>query len=833
MLRLRRLEVQGFRAFGAERQVLDFEKDLAFIYAPNSQGKTSLSEAIEFLLSGHTSRRDLQGSAVREFADALRNAHLPNGQEVVVHAVIIGIDGNQHIVERKLTRDYTAKDSCASTLTVNGATAADVTGIGIPLSQGPLRSSVLMPHCLRYVLQAEPKARSDYFKMLLEVADLDDVRKRISEQKRLLASTPSPTLTTYERCRSAIFAKPLEKFTATTEGVECALGNAIALALGSPNDLPTGLRERVDRLRDELERQRRAAFPIDAFPAPSIITWRPPAIALSDIKEYRLLLSTVDAELARLRRLFDVLIEVPAVNDLKPPSGTMVCPVCSDGTLTAARVAEIRSLLTSSSKVAAAHQRASAALRVLHDVPASALTALESLTAPVLTWSNEEKLRRGYDEVRLAELLGDGGADTVKKWKVAVSEFGTALQRITTTVESTRNAIQELTVDAWDEVAEASATTELTRIREAMVEAEAANSTLTSVQGPLVEALKARLDLSRSTVGWVDLLALAADPTALLQGILKEKGRRRTEEEFDQALKEIDDAVAALLDEKFSNLGGDVVRWWSLMRPDTTTKFASIQRAGTGRRFLDMKAALFEGENHPKPKALRDAVAVFSDSQLNCLGLAAFLARSVRQKCGFIVLDDPFSGSDPDHRTMFIDAVLPKLVQEGVQVLILTHDELALRDAQHIHEHLGVDCFKLGLDDPLLGARITRTKDDLDILLSRASALTKSNSSFADEPRKLAARHLRDAAERFCKMMLVKQARSKGDNVMLSNFDRTLGELIPLVEPLLTLDPSDPGKLRVIPGRLNTGNHDDSPPSSADLKTTCGNLTSFKQRYLP
>ncbi len=35
-----------------------------------------------------------------------------------------------------------------------------------------------------------------------------------------------------------------------------------------------------------------------------------------------------------------------------------------------------------------------------------------------------------------------------------------------------------------------------------------------------------------------------------------------------------------------------------------------------------------------------------------------------------------------------------------------------------------------------------------------------------------------------------------------------------------------------MPGRLNPGNHDDAVPSAAELKETCGNLRSFKKRYL-
>jgi hypothetical protein len=180
---------------------------------------------------------------------------------------------------------------------------------------------------------------------------------------------------------------------------------------------------------------------------------------------------------------------------------------------------------------------------------------------------------------------------------------------------------------------------------------------------------------------------------------------------------------------------------------------------------------------------------------------------------------------------MFIDAVLPELAKEEIQVILLTHDDVAIRDAQTLYEHTGIDTFEITLADPLAGATVTRTKDDLDVLLAKANALLRTSVAAA-EPRKLAARHLRDAAERFCKVLLVKDRRAQGGSVVPSDFDKTLGELIPMVEPLLTQNGGDPGKLRVMPARLNPGNHDDSPPSLADLKVSHGNLTDFKKRYL-
>ena len=111
MVRIKRLEIKGFRAFGAQPQMLDFSGPMAVVWGPNSQGKTSLAEAIEFLLTGKTVRRELVASAKREFAEALRNAHLPLSEDVVVAAEIEDAQGQVHRIERRLIRDYTESGS--------------------------------------------------------------------------------------------------------------------------------------------------------------------------------------------------------------------------------------------------------------------------------------------------------------------------------------------------------------------------------------------------------------------------------------------------------------------------------------------------------------------------------------------------------------------------------------------------------------------------------------------------------------------------------------------------------------------------------------------------
>ena len=99
MAKLKWIEIRGFRCFGTSPQRIEFSGNIALFQAPSSQGKTSTSESIEFLLTGNTVRRKLIGSTTAEFDECLRNVHLPNNEEVYVRACIFDDKGVEHEVK--------------------------------------------------------------------------------------------------------------------------------------------------------------------------------------------------------------------------------------------------------------------------------------------------------------------------------------------------------------------------------------------------------------------------------------------------------------------------------------------------------------------------------------------------------------------------------------------------------------------------------------------------------------------------------------------------------------------------------------------------------------
>jgi hypothetical protein len=323
------LEVRGFRAFGTESRKLDLDAPLTVVHGANSQGKSSLAEALEFLLTGRSSRRDLLGGAKAEYHESLRNAHLPSDdQEVWVAAGLRGGDRLVHEVRRELVCDFGSGTECESRLLVDGAEQQDLSAFGLAtVRDSAVGAPVLLQHTLRHVLSTEPKQRVADFKALLSLTDLDLFRERVTHARRRLenqSATPAGRIiaglsgTPFRSIPTRLSASEAGESEAM-EVVREALLEAGAQALGARStDLPTLATD----LKAAVERQHEAVFPLSAFSAEAVPTDPAPV----DLHAYRDALAQADRAAAALAPVFAAVLAVPALAEVDGPSD---CPVCA------------------------------------------------------------------------------------------------------------------------------------------------------------------------------------------------------------------------------------------------------------------------------------------------------------------------------------------------------------------------------------------------------------------------------------------------------------------------------------------------------------------------
>lgn len=835
-LQIRKLEIQGFRSFGQKPQTLEFPSSLAAVWGPNSQGKTSLAEAFEFLLTGRIVRRELLASSQDEFADALRNAHMPAGVPVFVQAEIVDARGVTHTIKRRLVSDYGKKQDCRTALEIDGKAANEqaLQSLGIVLSQPPLCAPVLSQHTLGYLFSTRPQDRADYFRALLEVTDLEAFRTAVAGLETELSEPDDPLLKKLDAAASVPAAAPVLGPLKAKVPTPAVIAQAFATATGdlvaaAGETALEGADERLARVEQILAERRAKTFPLKGFDRQPLGAWTAPEASRFDaLAIYVAERIKVDEETRRLAKLFTEALALPGV---AAATGPIDCPLCAtEDSLTPARIAHIRACLKDTEAFRDAENAAREALSKIRGAAESAAKLINDSLPRVMVVLSKRRRERGFRVDRIRALLGPPGAAPIAAWLLEARRLWRASSAAARIGKAILAEIDGYTANLDSLIDTTALRGRLPALGGALQEVSSRLPAYAAAEKAIAEPLKAVVDAASQTTGWQDLIDLAGDQAGLRAALVEKTVREQARKELDQALKQIDKGNEAVLDGKFQELSGSVGAWWNLLRPDEMSFFSAVRpRPGT-RRTIDFKAGLATSPDRTNAK-LRDVIAVFSQSQLHCLGLALFIARAVHEGGGFIVLDDPILSSDEDYRAFFTTGVVEKLLDLGLQVILLTLDQKSWKDLGSLYAHRRIEMFQLSLPVPDDGTLVWNTAGDLKGMLARIETLVRNGHPVV---RKQAGQDLRDAGERFCKEMVVKDRRAKGDlGAVISEYDgKDLGWLVPRVQPLLVKDPSHAGKLNAFRAAVNPAKHDDDIPSQGILVVAFGNLKEFAKEYL-
>jgi hypothetical protein len=261
----------------------------------------------------------------------------------------------------------------------------------------------------------------------------------------------------------------------------------------------------------------------------------------------------------------------------------------------------------------------------------------------------------------------------VDTWKAALIRLAKEQRSLARAIASAATAAKRYlaALDTLSESESLKDTVERIAIRHAAF--KAALDTYAKAEQPLRQALQQEIDAQSDTVGWQDLLEISGKENDLRDELIAQWATEALKKEFARALREIDKAKEQVLNDKFTGLSNEIQDWWDRLRPEEPSFFSGVKPRAQTQRTIDFKAALSPDE-HRKAFEVREAIAVFSYSQIHCLGLAAFLARAMREGTGFIVLDDPILSSDDDHRVHFLHNGIQTLLNAGFQIILLTQD---------------------------------------------------------------------------------------------------------------------------------------------------------------
>jgi DNA repair exonuclease SbcCD ATPase subunit len=678
-LRLLSLTPHFFRGFRGGTTSIDIKESLVVVEGLNSSGKTSVSEALEWLFTGGLSRRSMGNP--KELANCIANAFRPDGETTWVE-LRARLDSTPMVLRRVLTHDYTdAKESQAtSRLFRDGRelTIDEEAELFESLFAGV--HPILMQHTIRDFIYSTPADRRRYFERLLQIDELTSLIEKAVLGDPRLREFPAPRapdgrkyLDGFKSVVSSGGAiKELKRLEKPASGRLAEIDKSllqIAVEEFTIARKDIGSLEREVARLQELERTRK--FPGIQYlritatgETPDSNILLPAAKRLADAQKRAL-----DAQRA-VGQLSDAdKVVAGAVQELARlgvltlrPSGDQLCPVCLDDrrTLTKSRVGPLLEF----GPIADALRVANAAVG---QEEANWAAAKQSFLAAANRWVFETD-RVSVDRIVLS-------ADIFKLAQAAVVSADAVNARVSTLVSLVQAATpSEIVTAAFRSSIEKA----LTQLREhigqhsrTVVELErglgsgATTDPLYAAREYFLELIRHRADAALQ-IQWEGALRNAQSVLKTIREALIETRTAIIEGsriEFTKAMKEV----------------------WDLLRSDSSGHFSHIEiptPRGKGYKLeLEVKAILNDGTADSEVDALR----VFSESQINVIGIAAYVTRATALGHQVLVLDDPVQSMDEEHFKSLAGRLIPELLKQGRQIIVLTHSEAFARELSYAH----------------------------------------------------------------------------------------------------------------------------------------------------
>ncbi len=674
-MKLDMLKIAGFRGFNSERE-LRLHPRLTLIGAPNSYGKTSIAEALEFLFFGVTSKVD-QADSKEEYKDSYRNRHFPIGQTAFVEATCVNDDRTTLTIRRTLRQD--------------GASQCFVDGTEVESwpFEAQLRMSAtpfVIQHALKELLLVAPSDRFVRFARILGLNDVDAMYRVITSLCTKPEVSLPPKALKYlaglaqleDQLANIVSLRPIAlSLRKGEQAFDDTSLKARAYATGLTGAAAADLLMALARKRDDLAREIYEGDPrvlrLAADKAAQQLRHRE-AIELLGTVEFIdevMALAKQDA-LSRLQRQADFLgagLEYLADDPLRCP----LCGVVDEGGMLSEHIrgqhaAILAELSTPAEKDV--REKLSKRLSTARTILGANWALLRSQTSDLMGVAEPE------NQKRLRELLAQdesGAADVLTS--AAISLRDSELE-VESTAEALQNVIEECEGHLKDKT-------------EQIGHAEA-------VIGAIQLHLNALNNWNEIVDSWADQVLAAADvlrrvvdakagteELSLLSRLLEKPESIRRAVRLKSMLSELKtlrsnaqqslgEVMELAFDEKLTK---SVMRWYEMIRtkgdPDVHFANFSMEKTKTG----DYKNARVRIAAKSYGVELASAVSSLSESKLNALGLCVSIASAAASNgpCGFVVVDDPIQSWDAEHEVQFISLVRELVEIEDRQVILLSH----------------------------------------------------------------------------------------------------------------------------------------------------------------
>lgn len=702
-VRLVSIQPYYFRGFRNLSAPVILTGNLIVIDGRNSSGKTSITEAIEWLLTGELLRRKLQEQgSPRELENCISNQLKPEDEETWVEAEFVS-DSNEHLrLRRVLIRDYgdTSTSKPETALFLNGNELTKDQGIDLLDEFFAGVPPLLMQHSLRLFVQSTPQGRRDYFERLLQLDELTDlIGKAVVGNSRLSDfSSPAGSIawTKWERIKSLCEENTSKTILRRTErdqsdDLQSEITNALTLVahtefsdLISPEAEFNQIKTMISA-KQQTERQR--TLPILRKIRPKQILddklrgLFSDKIILDDLKQLQLAYNALksakeatksvgDAQIA-IARAFEDLSQAGLIIDSSQPQTCSLCNYQDVPTLSVKRIQEIRLWQPIYKAVAEAKKELGSQVRKL----------LASINELYNARNNLIPSKISDEEWAIAlEGVSDTVKDTAGRLRQIVAEAVPALDPFDKNIDSLRKILGSSKL----------ADQEIEQAKNMIDELPSKLASVVEISEKYANGFKAlesavgSLTREDPTYTFREIwLSLADDLEAISTDIKWEQAKKKAQNELQTIRDFLISARQRFLDSRRVEFSEGMTEVWGKLRADRYSTFNTLFiPEPRGRGFpveIEVKAVLDDGNQQHEVDALR----VFSESQVNVLGLAAFATRAKLLGHRAIIFDDPVQSMDEEHFKTFASELIPHLLNLDFQVILLTHNETFAREVSY------------------------------------------------------------------------------------------------------------------------------------------------------
>jgi len=803
-MRLKRIKIAGFRGFNDE-QVIELDGDLIIVSGDNHTGKTSLAEALEWLFLGYTARcrRGKDKYSKIEYRGIYRNIHYPDDKMAYVELKALH---QEDVVT--LRRDLI--DAEASQAYLDDQPVDDFTSLGFsPTASHP----IIAQHGLRDFIYTNPKSRREILSYVLGLDSLIKLQKDLQDAHTEYERRKPKDCETYDRLseeakQAGILSSVLGHFDkGSIQEAQDSLLEEIRERTGI-SELPEGvIPERLSKTkaRKEANVLNLSAYQVsDDLEAKSkmlreIIERVKQNLPLVIDKLTEFIRASSDAPEAKRIRFLRLGLKL--ISDLHPE----ICPFCKRETLTEKQRETYVRLVEEFEDPKQISEQIDKELGGL-------ASEWQGVFGEVRSFAPKLPEEEGLDKIR--QLLA--GKAELTEYETARIELARQGERWNNLNEAGEKQIEYARQRLKDRQYDEALFEQLLELPGRLEELALLLIERQTAYREKLYRIMPILEDKISSTEEVRAIALLQDFWNKWPEITRAIHYNRLGSKLKELQVKVRSFIAQKQKERLEQKEKDIREWYELLNPNEDVTFNRIRVTKTALSLL--------GESYGKEI---EAPPNFSQSQINCLGLAVYLIQATSVgDLGFVVLDDPVQSMDESHSERLKMDVVDRLMETGRQVILLTHLGNFAEGLAGAHKRrfpYRIEFAGYSQTGPDIEEKLPRLRGYLD----QAREYRTGNA----ERRRQAGRCLRRAVERIVKMLYEQATGSLPEKYRDASFSDLKQDVLPKCDQL---SPKEENGIRAAYNFVVSYPHDDmtvEPPTTGQLQPHISRLEQLCTKY--